>query len=215
MALGVRRDGERGVLGLWIADNVGAKCWLLVMSELRNRGVQDILIAVVDGLKGFPDAITAAFPDTTVQTRIVHLIRHAMTVFSWKDRKTRAADLRLIYQAPTPEEAARQFDGFEGKWAGKYTSIAPAWRRVWAEVIPFFGFNAAIRKIIHTTNAVESLNRVLRKTLKTKGPFPTEGAATKLICLAIRNVERGGRTVREWVPARNQLAMMLTGRFDA
>ncbi|WP_128255816.1 IS256 family transposase [Falsirhodobacter deserti] len=215
IALGVTRDGEREVLGLWIADNEGAKFWLSVMNELRSRGVQDILIAVVDGLKGFPQAITAAFPDTTVQTCIVHLIRHSMNFCSWKDRKAVAADLRPIYQAPTAEEAARQLDGFEEKWAGKYPSIAPAWRRAWAEVIPFFAFSAAIRKIIYTTNAVESLNRVLRKTRKTKGSFPTEEAATKLIYLAIRNCEKGGRAVREWVAARNQRAIMFAGRFDA
>ena len=214
-ALGVTHEGKREVLGLWIADNEGAKFWLSVMNELRNRGVQDILIAVVDGLKGFPEAITAAFPDTTVQTCIVHLIRHSMNFCSWKDRKAVAADLRPIYQAPTAEEAARQLDLFEEKWAGKYPSIAPAWRRAWAEVIPFFAFSAAIRKIIYTTNAVESLNRVLRKTLKTKGSFPTEEAATKLIFLAIRNFEKGGRAVREWVAARNQLAIMFAGRFDA
>ncbi|WP_128253373.1 IS256 family transposase [Falsirhodobacter deserti] len=215
IALGVTRDGEREVLGLWIADNEGAKFWLSVMNELRNRGVQDILIAVVDGLKGFPQAITAAFPDTTVQTCIVHLIRHSMNFCSWKDRKAVAADLRPIYQAPTAEEAARQLDGFEEKWAGKSPSIAPAWRRAWAEAIPFFAFSAAIRKIIYTTNAVESLNRVLRKTLKTKGSFPTAEAATKLIYLATRNFEKGGRAVREWVAARNQLARMFAGRFDA
>jgi transposase-like protein len=129
IALGVTREGEREVLGLWIADNEGAKFWLSVMNELRNRGVQDILIAVVDGLKGFPDAITAAFPETTVQTCIVHLIRHSMNFCSWKDRKTVAADLRPIYEAPTAEEAARQLDSFEGKWGDKYPSIAPAWRR--------------------------------------------------------------------------------------
>lgn len=169
----------------------------------------------MDGLKGFPEAITAAFPETTVQTCIVHLIRHSMNFCSWKDRKAVAADLRPIYEAPTAEEAARRLDDFEERWAGKYPSIAPAWRRAWAEVIPFFAFSAAIRKIIYTTNAVESLNRVLRKTLKTKGSFPTEEAATKLIFLAIRNFEKGGRAVREWVAARNQLAIMFAGRFDA
>ena len=130
-------------------------------------------------------------------------------------RRRLTADLRPIYEAPTAEEAARQLDAFEDKWGGKYPSIAPAWRRAWAEVTPFYAFSAAIRKIIYTTNAVESLNRVLRKTLKTKGSFPTEEAATKLIFLAIRNFEKGGRAVREWVAARNQLAIMFTGRFDA
>jgi transposase-like protein len=180
IALGVTREGAREVLGLWIADNEGAKFWLSVMNELRNRGVQDILIAVVDGLKGFPEAITAAFPEATVQTCIVHLIRHSMNFCSWKDRRMVAADLRPIYEAPTAEEAARQLDTFEDKWAAKYPSIAPAWRRAWAEVIPFFAFSAAIRKIIYTTNAMESLNRVLRKTLKTKGSFPTENGSAKV-----------------------------------
>lgn len=222
IALGVTREGEREVLGLWIADTEGAKFWLSVMTELRNRGVQDILIAVVDGLKGFPEAITAAFPETMVQTCIVHLIRHSISFCSWKDRKAVAAGLRPIYEAPTAEEAAHRLDAFQQTWAGnrrfasaKYSSIAPAWRRAWAEVIPFFAFSTAIRKIIYTTNAVESLNRVLRKTLKTKGSFPTEEAATKLIFLAIRNFEKGGRTVRAWVAARNQLAIMFAGRFEA
>jgi len=230
IALGVTRDREREVLGLWIAATEGARFRLSVMNEQRNRGVQDILIAVVDGLKGFPEAITAAFPEAMVQTCIVHLIRHSMNFCSWKDRETRSsgkqspglfsdpphtADLRPIHEAPTADEAVRRLDAFKGKRAGKHPSIAPAWRRAWAEVTPFYAFSAAIRKIIYTTNAVESLNRVLRKTLKTKGSFPTEEAATKLIFLAIRNFEKGGRAVREWVAARNQPAKMSTGRFDA
>jgi transposase-like protein len=142
------------------------------------------------------------------------------TFYKWKAKfggleVTVAADLRPIYEAPTAEEAAHQLDALEEKWGGKYPSIAPAWRRAWAEVTPFFAFSAAIRKITYTTNTVESLNRVLRKTLKTKGSFPTEEAATKLIFLAIRNFEKGGRAVREWVAARNQLAIMFAGRFHA
>lgn len=215
VALGVTRDGVREVLGLWIAENEGAKFWLSVMNELKNRGLQDILIAVVDGLKGFPEAITAAFPDTMVQTCIVHLVRHSLNFCAWKDRKVVAADLRRIYGAPTADQAANELDAFEEKWAGKYASIAPAWRRAWQEVIPFFAFDPAIRKIIYTTNAVESLNRVIRKSIKTRGAFPSEDAAAKLIYLAIRNFEKGGRNVREWVAARNQFAIMFTGRFDA
>src|SRR6056297_1072938 len=155
VALGVTRDGVREVLGLWIADNEGAKFWLSVMNELKNRGVQDVLIAVVDGLKGFPEAITAAFPDATVQTCIVHLVRHSLNFCSWKDRKAVATDLRLIYGAPTADQAAAELDAFEEKWAGKYASIAPAWRRAWTEVIPFFAFDPAIRKIIYTTDEIE------------------------------------------------------------
>ena len=215
VALGVSKDGVREVLGLWIADNEGAKFWLSVMNELKNRGVQDILIAVVDGFKGFPEAITAAFPAATIQTCIVHLVRHSLNFCAWKDRKVVAADLRLIYGAPTADQAAAELDAFEEKWAGKYASIAPAWRRAWQEVIPFFAFDPAIRKIIYTTNAIESLNRVIRKSIKTRGSFPTEEAATKLIYLAIRNFEKGGRNVREWFAARNQFAIMFDERFNA
>ncbi|WP_412051300.1 IS256 family transposase [Hoeflea sp. Naph1] len=215
VALGISRDGVREVLGLWVADNEGAKFWLSVMNELKNRGVQDILIAVVDGLKGFPEAITAAFPQATVQTCIVHLVRHSLNFCSWKDRKIVAVDLRRIYGAATADQAAGELDAFEEKWAGKYASIAPAWRRAWQEVIPFFAFDPAIRKIIYTTNAIESLNRVIRKSIKTRGSFPTEEAATKLIYLAIRNFEKGGRNVREWFAARNQFAIMFEERFNA
>jgi putative transposase len=215
VALGVSTDGVREVLGLWIADNEGAKFWLSIMTELKNRGVQDILIAVVDGLKGFPEAITAAFPDTMVQTCIVHLVRHSLNFCAWKDRKIVATDLRRIYRASTADQAAAELGAFEEKWAGKYASIAPAWRRAWQEVIPFFAFDPAIRKIIYTTNAIESLNRVIRKSIKTRGSFPTEDAATKLIYLAIRNFEKGGRNVREWYAARNQFAIMFEERFNA
>lgn len=215
VALGVTRDGLREVLGLWVADNEGAKFWLSVMNELRNRGVQDVLIAVVDGLKGFPEAITAAFPQATVQTCIVHLVRHSLNFCAWKDRKSVAADLRRIYQAPTADQAAVALNAFEAAWGEKYASIAPAWRRAWEEVTPFFAFPPAVRKIIYTTNAIESLNRVIRKSIKTRGSFPTEEAATKLIYLAIRNFEKGGRNVREWFAARNQFDIMFAERFNA
>lgn len=215
VAPGVTRDGLREVLGLWIAENEGARFWLSVMNELRNRGVQDILIAVVDGLKGFPEAITAAFPETVVQTCIVHLVRHSLNFCSWKDRKAVATDLRRIYGAPTAEMATVELDAFEKKWTGKYASIAPAWRRAWAEVTPFFAFDPAIRKIVYTTNAIESLNRIIRKSIKTRGSFPTDDAATKLIYLAIRSFEKDGRNVREWFAARNQFAIMFGERFAA
>jgi len=150
-----------------------------------------------------------------VQTCIVHLVRHSLNFCSWKDRKSVAADLRQIYSATTAELAADELDAFEEKWAGKYPSIAPAWRRAWQEVIPFFAFDPAIRKIIYTTNAIESLNRVIRKSIKTRGSFPTEEAAIKLIYLAIRNFEKGGRHVRIWFAARNQFAIMFEERFNA
>ena len=214
VALGVTPEGEREVLGLWIANNEGAKFWLSVMNNLRNRGVEDILIAVVDGLKGFPDAINAAFPDTTVQTCIVHLVRHSLNFCGWKDRKNVAKDLKRIYQATDDVEAEKALADFETEWGQKYPSIAPSWRRAWQEVIPFFAFPPAVRKIIYTTNAIESLNRVIRKTTKTRGSFPTDDAATKLIYLAIRNFEKAGRCVREWVDARNQFAILYPERFN-
>ena len=211
VALGVTPEGEREVLGLWIANNEGAKFWLSMMNNLRNRGVDDILIAVVpsrackimhcrarDGLKGFPDAINAAFPDTTVQTCIVHLVRHSLNFCGWKDRKEVAKDLKRIYQATDDTEAEKALADFESEWGTKYPSIAPSWQRAWQEVIPFFAFPPAVRKIIYTTNAIESLNRVIRKTTKTRGSFPTDDAATKLIYLAVRSFEKTGTAVREW-----------------
>jgi transposase-like protein len=159
------------------------------MNNLRNRGVEDILIAVVDGLKGLPDAINEAFPDTTVQTCIVHLVRHSLNFCGWKDRKGVVKSPKRIYQAT---------DDFEAEWGQKYPSIAPSWRRAWQEVFPFFAFPPAVRKIIYTTNAIESLNRVIRKTTKTRGSFATDDAATKLIYLTIRSFEKSDRCVREW-----------------
>jgi transposase-like protein len=173
----------------------------------------------MDGLKGLPEAITAAFAQATVQTCIVHLVRHSLNFCAWKDRKVVATDLRRIYSAVIAEQDALELDAFEEIWAGKYASIAPtwrqAWRRAWQEVILFFAFDPAIHKIIYTTNAIESLNRVIRESINTRGSFPTEKAATKLIYLAIRNFEKGGRNVREWFAARNQFAIMFEERFNA
>ena len=214
VALGVTPEGEREVLGLWIANNEGAKFWLSVMNNLRNRGLEDILIAVVDGLKGFPEAINAAYPDTTVQTCIVHLVRQSLNFCVWKDRKVVAKDLKRIYQATDDAEAEKALADFEAEWAPKYPSITPAWRRAWQEVIPFFAFPPEVRKVIYTTNAIESLNRVIRKTTKTRGSFPTDDAAMKLIYLAIRNFERKGSAVQEWVAARNQFAILYPERFN-
>lgn len=214
LALGVTGDGQREVLGLWIADNEGAKFWLAVMTELRNRGVQDILIAVVDGLKGFPEAINSAFPETTVQTCIVHLVRHSLNFCSWKDRKAVAAKLRDVYSAETAEAAREALEDFDEAWGKQYPSIAQAWRRAWQEVIPFFAFSPEIRRVIYTTNAIESLNRVIRKSIKTRGSFPSEDAAEKLIYLAIRSHEKTARTVRGWLTAVNQFAIMFEDRFS-
>jgi transposase-like protein len=214
LALGITAEGQREVLGLWIAENEGAKFWLGIMNELRNRGVADILIAVVDGLKGFPDAITAAFPQTTVQTCIVHLVRHSLAFCSWKDRKSVAASLKAVYGAETAEAAREALEGFDAQWGGQYPSIAQAWRRAWEEVIPFFAFSPEIRRVIYTTNAIESLNRVIRKAIKTRGSFPSEQAAEKLIYLAIRAHENTSRTVRGWLTAVNQFAILFEDRFS-
>ena len=213
LALGITGEGEREVLGLWIAENEGAKFWLSVMTELRNRGVQDILIAVVDGLKGFPEAITAAFPQTLVQTCVVHLVRHSLNFCSWKDRKAVAAKLREVYVAETAEAAWDALEAFDADWGRQYPSIAQAWRRAWQEVIPFFAFGPEIRRVIYTTNAIESLNRIIRKAIKTRGSFPSEDAAEKLIYLAIRGHEKTSRTVRGWLTAVNQFAIMFEDRF--
>ena len=214
LALGITGDGQREVLGLWIAETEGAKFWLSVMNELRNRGLQDILIAVVDGLKGFPGAINSAFPETVVQTCIVHLVRHSLNFCSWKDRKAVAAKLREVYSAETAEAARDALEAFDAEWGRQYPSIAQAWRRAWDEVIPFFAFSPEIRKVIYTTNAVESLNRVIRKAIKTRGSFPSEQAAEKLIYLAIRGHEKTARTVRGWLTAVNQFAIMFEDRFS-
>src|ERR1700738_2489305 len=189
VALALNSDGEKEVLGLWIEQTEGAKFWLKVMNELKTRGVSDVLIAVVDGLKGFPEAIGVVFPLTTVQTCIIHLIRNSLAFVSWKDRKLIMPDLKAIYRAPTAEAALTELDAFEAKWDKRYPAIGQAWRRAWEHVIPFFAFPPAIRKIIYTTNAVESLNRSLRKIIKTRGSFPTDEAALKLLFLALRNAD--------------------------
>ncbi len=213
LALGITGEGEREVLGRWIAENEGARFWLSVMTELRNRGVQDILIAVVDGLKGFPEAITTAFPQTTVQTCVVHLVRHSLNFCSWKDRKAVAAKLREVYVAETAEAAWEAREAFDADRGRQYPSIAQAWRRAWQEVIPFFAFGSAIRRVIHTTNAIESLNRIIREAIKTRGSFPSEDAAEKLIYLAIRGHEKTSQTVRGWLTAVNRFAIMFEDRF--
>ena len=215
LALGVTADGTRDVLGLWIEQNEGAKFWLRVLNELRNRGVEDILIAVVDGLKGFPAAINEAFPETTVQTCIVHLTRFSLAYCSWKDRQEVADKLQLIYRAVTAEEASLRLKEFEESALGKkYALIGPSWRRHWEEVIPFFSYPPEIRKMIYTTNAIESLNMQLRKILKSRGHFPSDAAATKLIYLCLRKIIRGwiGKS-QHWQDAMNQFAIMFGERF--
>ena len=215
LALGVRVDGTKEILGLWIEQTEGAKFWLRVMTELKNRGVNDVLIAVVDGLKGFPDAITATFPEATVQTCIVHLIRHSTSYASFKERKALAAGLKPIYRAPTLEAARAALDDFEaGPWGVKYPAIAQSWRRNWEQVIPFFAFPADVRRIIYTTNAIESLNANVRKAVRVRGHFPSDEAATKLIYLVLRNVSKDWKmAAREWGAARAQFAVLYGERF--
>jgi len=214
VALALNTDGEKEVLGLWIEQTEGAKFWLKVMNELKTRGVSDVLIAVVDGLKGFPEAIGVVFPLTTVQTCIIHLIRHSLAFVSWKDRKLIMPDLKAIYRAPTAEAALAELDGFEAKWDKRYPAIGQAWRRAWEHVVPFFAFPPAIRKMIYTTNAVESLNRSLRKIIKTRGSFPTDEAALKLLFLAIRNAGVHWRRPIEWTAAMGQFAILFGDRFE-
>lgn len=215
LAIGVRPSGEREVLGLWIEQTEGAKFWLRVMNEIKARGTTDILIAVVDGLKGFPEAITAAFPETIVQTCIVHLIRYTMQFASWKERKAIAAALKPIYRADHADAARQALEAFdEGPWGQKYPAIAQSWRRNWEAVIPFFAFPADVRKIIYTTNAIESLNASVRKAIRNKGHFPSDLAATKLIWLALRHItENWKRPPIAWQAAKAQFALQFGDRF--
>ncbi len=215
VALGVRPDGTKDILGLWIETSEGAKFWLRVMNELKNRGVDDVLIAVVDGLKGFPDAINAVFPQTIVQTCIVHLIRNSMDFASWKDRRAVAAMLKTVYRATDADAAAAALDAFDaGPWGQKYPSIAQSWRRNWLHVIPFFAFPVAVRRIIYTTNAIESLNAKLRRAVRTRGHFPTDDAALKLLFLVLRQVAGEWKMPpREWCEAKTQFAIMFDERF--
>ncbi|MBY5268039.1 IS256 family transposase [Spiribacter salinus] len=215
LAIGMTCEGRKEVLGLWIEQTEGAKFWMRIMNELRARGTNDILIAVVDGLKGFPEAITSAFPDCVVQTCIVHLIRYSMQFASWKERKALAQALRPIYAAPSAEAAEQALADFEqGPWGRKYPAVAASWQRRWSEVIPFFAFSPEVRRIIYTTNAIESLNSQVRKAVRNKGHFPSDEAAIKLIYLALRNVQaKWKRPPVQWHAAKTQLAIQFGDRF--
>ena len=215
LAIGITCAGDKEILGLWIEQTEGAKFWLRVMNELKARGTEDLLIAVVDGLKGFPEAITSIFPDCVVQTCIVHLIRYSMQFASWKERKALAKDLRPIYSAASAEAAAAALDAFEeGPWGQKYPAVTASWRRRWEEVIPFFAFSPEVRKIIYTTNAIESLHSQVRKAIRNKGHFPSDEAAAKLIYLALRNVAaKWKRPPKEWHAAKAQFAIQFGDRF--
>ena len=215
IALGVRPDGTKEVLGLWIEQSEGAKFWLRVMNELKGRGVEDVLIAIVDGLKGFPEAITAVFPHAQVQTCVIHLIRHSLAFVSYKDRKAVASALKRIYKAKDEDAGKAELDDFaDGPWGKKYPNIAQSWRRNWSEVIPFFAFPDDVRRIIYTTNAIESLNAKLRRAVRTRGHFPTDESALKLLFLVLNLAAKEWKMPpREWSMAKTQLAILFEDRF--
>ena len=215
LALGILPDGTRDILGLWIEGTEGAKFWMKVFNDLKTRGVADILIAVTDGLKGMAEALGAVFPATTLQTCIVHLIRNSLDFAGWKDRRALAAALKAIYTAPSAEAALAELDAFErGSWGQRFPSVVASWRRAWDKVIPFFAFPPVVRKVVYTTNAIESINARLRKIIKTCGHFPSDDAASKLIWLALRNITASwGSPAREWKEAMNQFAILYDDRF--
>ena len=201
LALGITVEGERDVLGMWFQDTEGAKFWMQVLSELKQRGVQDILICCVDGLKGFPEAIEAIFPKTTVQTCIVHLLRHSLKYVPRKEREQVARDLKPIYTAVDADAAQEALERFDEKWGQRFPVITKAWLDAWEYVIPFLAFPEEVRRVIYTTNAIEALNRQLRKAIKTKGHFPNEDSARKLIYLAVRNATPQWTRCRNWTTA--------------
>jgi len=216
LALAVLPDGSRDILGLWIEHTEGAKFWMKVFSDLKTRGCQDILIAVTDGLKGMSEALAAVFPDTTLQTCIVHLIRSSLDFANWKERKPMASALRVIYTAASAEAASAALDDFErGPWGRKFPTVVASWRRAWTHVIPFFAFPPDVRRLIYTTNALESVHAQLRKIIKTRGHFPTDEAAIKLMWLALRNITaKWVQGPRCWKLAMNQFAILYEGRFS-
>jgi putative transposase len=216
LAIGVTMEGLKEVLGLWIAQTEGAKFWLQVVTELKNRGVTDIFIACVDGLKGFPEAIESIFPQTVVQLCIVHLMRHSLNYVNWKQRKEVARDLKTIYTSATDTEAEQSLTEFSAKWDAKYPMIAKSWRSNWARVIPFFAHAPEIRKVIYTTNAIESLNMSLRKVTKARGSFPNDEAVLKLLYLALRNIaKKWTMPVYDWKAALNRFAIIYESRLPA
>jgi len=215
LAIGVNMDGHKEVLGLWIAQTEGAKFWLQVVTELKTRGVQDIFIACVDGLKGFPEAIEAVYPKAAVQLCIVHMVRNSLNFVPWKMQKEVAADLKLIYTSSTVELAEQMLTDFEKKWDKDYQSIGLSWRRNWARIIPFFDYPPEIRKVIYTTNAIESINMSLRKVIKTRSSFPTDEAVTKLFYLALRNIsKKWTMPIRDWKAALNRFSIQFEERIS-
>ena len=216
LALAVLPDGTRDILGIWIEQTEGAKFWLKVFTDLKTRGCQDILIAVTDGLKGMSEALESAYPTTTLQTCLVHLIRNSLDLVGWKERKPLAAAWRLVYTAPSAELALAALEALAaGPWGRRFPTIVTAWRRAWPHVIPFFAFPPEVRRVIYTTNALESVHARIRKIIKTRGHFPNDEAALKLIWLALRNITADwGRPVPQWKAAMNQFAILYEGRFS-
>ena len=214
MALGVNLDGNKEVLGLWVAKEEGAKFWLKVVTELKNRGVKDMFIACVDGLKGFPEAIESVYPETQVQLCIVHMVRNSLRFVPWKDKKAVVADLKTIYTATNAEVAKESLNAFRTKWDEKYPTIADSWERNWEGLVPFLSYPDYIRKAIYTTNAIESLNRSLRKISKNRGSFPNDESALKLLYLALRNIsKKWTMPIRLWMQALNQFVILFPGRL--
>jgi putative transposase len=214
LAIGLNMYGLKEVLGMWTAQSEGAKFWLQVLTDLKNRGVRDIFIACVDGLKGFPEAIEAAFPKTQVQLCVVHLVRHSLKYVSWRHRKEVAEDLKTIYRAATVEEAETNLESFASKWDGQLPTISKSWRLNWERVIPFLSYPEEIRRVIYTTNAIESVNSSLRKVIKNRGSFPNEEAVMKLLYLALTNAsQKWTMPIREWASALNRFAIMFEGRM--
>jgi putative transposase len=213
LALGINLEGQKELLGLWVGESEGSKFWMSILTELKNRGLQDILIACVDGPKDFPEAIESIFPKTEVQLCIVHMIRNSLRYVSWKERKIVAADLRTIYTAPTAEAAEQALEAFEEKWDSRFPTISKSWRQRWENVIPFFAYPPEIRKVIYTTNAIESIHASLRKVTKKRGAFPNEDAVRKVLYLAIRSVSgRWQRSIKDWVSALNHFTIVFDGR---
>jgi putative transposase len=215
VAIGVDLEGRKDVLGLWTSSHEGAKFWLSVLTELKNRGVRDVLIACVDGLKGFPQAIESMFPEARIQLCIVHLVRASLNYVNWKERKRVAADLKAIYRAATEQQAEQELGEFIAKWGDKYQAIGKLWTDNWQRVIPLFEFPAEVRRVMYTTNAVESLHMSLRKIIKTRGSFPSEEAALKLLYLALRNVTAKWDTVQHWKQALNHFQLLWGERIQA
>jgi transposase-like protein len=205
LVLGINIEGQKELLGMWISENEGAKFWLSVLTDLKNRGVEHMLIACVDGLKGFPEAINATFPDAKVQLCIVHMVRHSLKFVPWKDYKAVTSDLKRIYQSMTEQEASLELDNFADKWDEKYPQISKSWRSNWENLMTIFDYPADIRKVIYTTNAIESLNSVIRKSVKTRKVFPSDDAAMKVIFLAVESAsKKWTMPIRDWKPALNR-----------